>query len=80
MCVARDDGAEVIGGAGIAALAHHAYVVNGDCLLRYYNEAGKGDHRHRGEKEVRYKFIDPDRLMADFLTDVTRWNHENGRS
>ena len=56
-----------------------AYVVNGDCVLRYDNEAGKGDHRHRGEKEALYKFTDPDRLMTDFLTDVTRWNHENGR-
>lgn len=56
-----------------------AYVVNGDCVLRYDNEAGKGDHRHRGEKETIYKFTDPDRLMTDFLADVTRWNHENGR-
>lgn len=23
-----------------------AYVVNGECVLRYDNEAGKGDHRH----------------------------------
>lgn len=57
-----------------------AYVVNGDCVLRYDNEAGKGDHRHRGGREALYKFTDPDRLMTDFLTDVTRWNHENGRS
>ena len=56
-----------------------AYVVHGECVLRYDNEAGKGDHRHRGVKEALYKFTDPDRLMTDFLTDVTRWNHENGR-
>lgn len=57
-----------------------AYVVNGHCVLRYDNETGKGDHRHRGQKETLYNFTDPDRLMTDFLTDVTRWNHENGRS
>jgi len=45
-----------------------AYVVNGDCVLRYDNEAGKGDHRHRGGREALYKFTDPDRLMTDFLT------------
>ena len=28
-----------------------AYVVCGACVLRYDNEAGKGDHRHFGGKE-----------------------------
>ena len=28
-----------------------AYVVRGKCVLRYDNEAGKGDHRHFGGKE-----------------------------
>jgi hypothetical protein len=31
-----------------------AYVVDGECVLRYDNEAGKGDHRHMGSEEVPY--------------------------
>lgn len=54
-----------------------AYVVNGVCVLRYDNEAGKGDHRHFGNKESLYKFSTPERLIADFKRDIARWNHEN---
>lgn len=57
-----------------------AYVVCGRCVLRYDNERGKGDHRHVGEVESDYVFETPDRLMQDFNADITRWNHENGRS
>jgi hypothetical protein len=54
-----------------------AYVVDGVCVLRYDNEGGKGDHRHYGEVERRYTFTTPDRLIADFQTDIARWNREN---
>lgn len=47
-----------------------AYVAGGECLLRYDNEAGKGDHRHIGDVEAAYRFVDPDRLLADFLNEV----------
>jgi hypothetical protein len=57
-----------------------AYVVNGQCVLRYDNEAGKGDHRHWGSRETSYRFSTPERLVADFQRDVERWNHENRRS
>ena len=57
-----------------------AYVVNEACVLRYDNEAGKGDHRHWGEKEFHYRFSTPERLLADFQHDIERWNHENGDS
>lgn len=57
-----------------------AYVVGGRCVVRYDNERGKGDHRHTGTTEEDYEFSTPDRLMADFEADITRWNHENGRS
>jgi hypothetical protein len=46
---------------------------DGDCVLRYDNEAGKGDHRHVGKREVRYAFTDLDALQADFWADVERW-------
>jgi hypothetical protein len=54
-----------------------AYVVDGVCVLRYDNEAGKGDHRHFGGKEHRYRFTTPGRLIADFQRDIARWNDEN---
>ena len=57
-----------------------AYVVRGECVLRYDNEVGKGDHRHFGKKESAYAFTTPDRLIADFLKDIARWNHENSNS
>ena len=54
-----------------------AYVVGGECVLRYDNEAGKGDHRHYRGKEGKYAFSTPDKLMGDFQHDIARWNHEN---
>ena len=57
-----------------------AYVVNDVCVLRYDNEAGKGDHRHYGDVEIRYKFTTPDKLIADFQKDIARWNDENSDS
>ena len=49
-----------------------ALVVKGECVLRYDNEAGKGDHRHAGKTERRYDFTTHDRLLADFWADVDR--------
>jgi hypothetical protein len=50
-----------------------AYVVAGRCVLRYDNEAGKGDHRHMRDDEEPYGFTDPDALLADFWRDVEEW-------
>jgi hypothetical protein len=49
-----------------------ALVVNGECVLRYDNEAGKGDHRHMYGREEGYEFAGIDRLLADFRADVER--------
>lgn len=54
-----------------------AYVVRGESVLRYDNEAGKGDHRHFGETESSYAFTTPEQLIADFQCDIERWNDEN---
>jgi len=35
------------------------------CVIRYDNEAGKGDHRHIGRVEKLYKFVDPETLLAE---------------
>lgn len=57
-----------------------AYVVRGECVLRYDNEVGKGDHRHAGEKQSTYVFTTPEQLIADFQRDIARWNRENRNS
>ena len=54
-----------------------AYVVNGFCVVRYDNEAGKGDHRHWNGKQFAYRFHSPERLIAAFQRDIARWNREN---
>lgn len=53
-----------------------AYVVESECVLRYDNEAGKGDHRHVGTKQMPYVFFSIDQLLDDFLADVATWKGE----
>jgi hypothetical protein len=50
-----------------------ALVIDDVCVLRYDNEAGKGDHRHIGKKEEPYAFTDLYALTADFWNDVALW-------
>ena len=57
-----------------------AYVVEGRCVIRLDNESGKGDHRHFNAKERPYTFETPEKLIADFQTDIARWNRENRHS
>jgi Family of unknown function (DUF6516) len=57
-----------------------AYVVGGQCVLRYDNERGKGDHRHFAGQELDYAFSTPKQLLLDFNADIERWNHEHSRS
>jgi hypothetical protein len=49
-----------------------ALVVAGTCVLRYDNEAGKGDHRHVGNVETSYAFSSYAKLLNDFWADVDR--------
>jgi len=53
-----------------------ALVSNGLCVLRYDNEAGKGDHRHVENRERVYAFTDPETLLADFWQDVAKWRRK----
>lgn len=64
--------------APVAASAHcYKYslvlVVSDACVLRYDNEAGKGDHKHVGAAEVSYTFTTLDQLVDDFWNDVESW-------
>jgi hypothetical protein len=46
------------------------YGRGGVCLVRYDNEAGKGDHRHFEGRETRYEFSSIAQLRRDFEVDV----------
>jgi hypothetical protein len=47
-------------------------LADGTCVVRYDNETGKGDHRHKGDREESYDFTDVETLVADFLADIVR--------
>ena len=42
--------------------------------VRYDNERGKGDHRHRAGKEECYVFFTVDQLLDDFERDIQDWS------
>lgn len=54
-----------------------AFVVDGECVLRYDNEAGKGDHRHAAGEETPFGFESPEQLMQAFLRDIARYRRED---
>jgi len=45
---------------------------SGQCVVRYDNETGKGDHRHYGEIEETYVFVSLPILIGDFKNDCAR--------
>ena len=47
-------------------------LADGTCIVRYDNETGKGDHRHKREQEEPYQFKDVETLVADFLKDIEK--------
>lgn len=51
---------------------------NGQTIVRYDNETGKGDHRHVGtqELETSYVFASLVQLFKDFAEDVERLSGE----
>ena len=50
------------------------YVVDGERLVGFDNERGKGDHVHIGADEFAYQFVDVDRLIDNFQLEVEKWN------
>ena len=54
-----------------------AFVRSGVCLVRFDNEAGKGDHCHIRGKETTYSFVSPDKLVQDFLREARRADDED---
>lgn len=45
---------------------------NEECIVRYDNESGKGDHRHYAESEESYNFESLETLLTDFGRDCAR--------
>lgn len=50
-----------------------AYIIDDVCVLRFDNEAGKGDHKHVGADEVPYRFVSLAQLVDDFWIEIERW-------
>jgi len=46
------------------------YVVNGQRIVGFDNERGKGDHCHLDGKEMPYAFTGVDQLIEDFIAAV----------
>jgi len=46
------------------------YVVNGQRIVGFDNEHGKGDHCHLDGKEMPYAFTGVDQLIEDFIAAV----------
>src|ERR1035437_6909807 len=53
------------------------YGREGKRIVGYDNELGKGDHKHIGDIETRYRFVSVEKMVADFLVDVERVKNEN---
>ena len=56
--------------SGHAFKSRLAFVREGQRVVGYDNERGKGDHKHIDGREFQDRFIDIDTLMRDFLRDV----------
>jgi len=50
---------------------------DGTCVVRYDNEAGKGDHRHYGAREERYCWSSLTTLLTDFRHDIEQLTGES---
>ncbi len=61
---------KVVRGSGHTFKYSLYYGRDGQRLVGYDNEAGKGDHRHYGDREEAYVFTTSEQLLADFLADV----------
>lgn len=48
------------------------YGRDGKRIVGYDNERGKGDHKHRRNRESRYEFVDVATLIQDFEFDVNQ--------
>lgn len=52
-------------------------MADGTCMVRYDNEAGKGDHRHFLDEEEMYLFKNIESLVNDFQNDIDLIRRKN---
>ena len=64
--------AKPVAGSAHAFKYRLAYVARGVSVLRYDNEAGKGDHRHYRLIEIQYEFSSLAKMLLDFELDVKK--------
>ena len=48
------------------------YIVNGNRVVGFDNEHGKGDHCHLDGIERNYDFTNVEQLMADFIAEIEK--------
>ena len=60
------------------ALKYRLYYgdAKGNCLVRYDNETGKGDHRHFKGEEEQYHFSSVGQLIKDFQSDIDKFREK----
>lgn len=49
------------------------YLKNRVRVVGFDNERGKGDHKHLGDVELPYRFVDVEKLIEDFIAEVDKW-------
>jgi hypothetical protein len=49
------------------------YVKSGVRVVGFDNERGKGDHKHLGDVELPYQFVDVEKLIEEFIVEVEKW-------
>ena len=54
-----------------------ALVVDDICVMRFDNEAGKGDHKHVDDIEFPYIFVGVAVLRRDFALEARGWLHRH---
>ena len=55
------------------------YIVDGERVIGFDNERGKGDHWHIDGVERAYQFRGIDVLLGDLIAEVAKWRHRHGR-
>lgn len=55
-------------------------IVDGERVVGFDNERGKGDHRHHDDRESPYAFHGIRALIDDFVSAVERWRAQHGQA
>lgn len=56
------------------------YIVDGERVVGFDNERGKGDHLHHGDRESPYVFRGIRALIDDFVSAVERWRAQHDKA